>query len=1258
MLQAIRTTALLIAFFYILPLGIKAQSNLCSSPSPLSVGSTCTTTSGTLYNAANESVITSTCGTTYDVWYSFTTPSNCNSVTIDATMKTAGGNDLSTATTFLEAFSGTPCTFTLMGACTPIETSLSLTGLNPSTTYYLRVFNTVNPNTGSAAKWDYDICITYVPPPSNDECSGATALTNSTTVAGTVWNASASGSVPTDCATGTPDDDVWYSFTPAATILNVSLTGVGTNLSSSGSRIQLFSGTTCSGLTSIACGTTDLTTNVVSGNPYYIRVYSAGAGSIGGVASGSAFSITATASSPPANDECVGAVTLTSGVTNGSGTVWAASASSSIPAGCSTGNPDDDVWYKITPANNVLTITLSSIGTNLSTSGSRIQLFSGSCASLTSIACGRTKIVSNVNSGSTYYIRVYSAGTGSLGGAASGSSFSITATASAPTVVTGGRMKEVYQQTTLSAANVLADPWEVTYGPDGNLWITEAKGYKAYKMDPNSGEKVMVLDVSQGSTFFTTPSDLAFNAQFDIGVNNPQGGFAGLAIHPLFLDPSTPKNYVYISYVHSYTGGSSPTGRFYVNRVVRFTYNTTTEKLESPVSLCDTLPGSNDHNSQRMIIAPIGSTYYLFYAAGDMGAGQFDNRTRPMHAQDVGYYEGKILRFNLEGDGDAGLNAWIPNDNPYSATSAVWCIGIRNNQGFAYNPLTGYLYGSSHGPYSDDEINKLEAGKNYGHPLVIGYAADSNYDGSGAGANTTSSIAVITHEVDNAAAIGSSYKDALFSAYPTTKANINNIYLTNPPNGGWPSEGWSGMGYYGDTYIPGWKNSLVVSSLKWGRVLKLKLNGAGTSVIPTAGYDTVSYFGSTNRFRDVAFGPNGKDLFVSMERSTTSSGPSAGSPIVPACAGCVQKYSFLGYNDVSGKSSIPTTIDVTTGTPNSCATGTSVTIEGVNNNLWVPITGPDGNIMAEIKANGQNLGAITSSFYTNSGALRIGSSRQYLDRNITITPTVQPVSPVNIRLYFSKAEFDALNAAVGNVTTVSDLKILKNNDACGSAMTAAITEITPTYAEAHGTEGYMLQATISGFSSFYFAGQSTVLPLTLLQFKGSLQGSAALLEWETENEMNTSHFELERSIDGRNFAQLTTVAAAGTSTSKIRYSYPDNDIASLSTSTIFYRLKMVDADGKFNYSNIITITLPNTGKVTVFPNPAEKDIRVTINATAVDRAEWKILDNSGRVILRGNNNLVKGYNEIQIDLSKLSAGVYYLNVSGATIDQRVKIQKQ
>ncbi|HVZ55881.1 MAG TPA: PQQ-dependent sugar dehydrogenase [Chitinophagaceae bacterium] len=833
-------------------------------------------------------------------------------------------------------------------------------------------------------------------------------------------------------------------------------------------------------------------------------------------------------------------------------------------------------------------------------------------------------------------------------------------------------MNEVYKQTVLSPANGLNDPWEITYGSDGYLWITESKGYKVYRMDPATGTKTTVLDISQNATFLPT-ADQTFDVQFGTGQNPwPQGGLAGLALHPKFLDATTPKNYVYISYVYKFISNNDPNGCFFQNRIVRFTYNTSTGKLESPVSVCDTLPGSSDHNSQRLIIAPVSGTYYLFYGQGDMGAGQFANRLRTNNAQNVNSYEGKILRFNLEPDGDAGTyDQWIPNDNPYNGTaqSAVWAMGIRNNQGFAYDTATGILYGSSHGPYSDDEINIIEKGKNYGHPLVEGFASDGNYNGISAGTapnmtgGSTSACPIITDEATNAANIGSSYKDPLFTAYAGSSGQVINIWnTTTGSNGSWPSEAWSGMDVYKNSYIPGWKSSLIMCSLKWGRLIRLKLGSTGTTIASTGGYDTISYFGSTNRYRDLAFDPNGKDIYVIMDKSSTTSGPSALNPIVPACGGCVVKYSFLGYADASGKSSIPDAIDITTTTStNTCVPATTVTIDNSNNMLWVPITGPDGNILAEIYPNGNNLGTVTSSFYIHTGSIRKdGTGRKYMDRSMTITPAVQPSTPVKIRLYFTNAEFAALQASPNSgVTSLSDLLIRKNSDPCSGTLTNATTNIGPTYAEVHGTSGYMLQYdNLPGFSSFYFGSSLITLPLKLVYFKGSYEKQGSVLQWETANENNTSHFEVERSLDGRSFRQIGTVAAAGNSTVNLKYNYTDYEAATQGASILYYRLRMVDLDGAYTYSNIVTVTIPDfAGRVTLFPNPASENVTVTVSAPQDGRITWEVVDNTGRVVLQSAAQMKKGSNTFPVNVRKLASGMYFLKLAGAGVDQQVKLQK-
>ncbi len=982
-------------------------------------------------------------------------------------------------------------------------------------------------------------------------------------------------------------------------------------------------------------------------------------------------------------------------------------------ASCGTNNARPDMWYRFTAQTEFPVVTVTPTGSSWTTSTQiKIQILSGTALSaLTQMGCGSsagsgtiigtpvtTVPATALTPGVTYYIRISKSTNGDPTGVTWGYNICIQEGA-------GSRMGEVFKQTILSAANPSAStpgllnyPWEITYGPDNNLWVTEARGYKLQKIDPNTGTKTTVLDLSSGSTWLTTSGAPAgsdtlaaittniWNGGWPSGSatnpNWPQGGFAGMALHPQFLDGTGTKDYAYVTYVHRYlSGGGTTTGVRFRNKLVRFTYNAGTQRFGAPVVLCDTLPGSNDHNSQRLIIAPVGGTDYLFLAQGDMGAGQFGNRDRTMKAHNPASYEGKILRFNLESDGDAGGNAWIPNDNPYGATSAVYVIGIRNNQGFAYDPELNLLYGSSHGPYSDDEINIIEAGKNYGHPFVIGYASDGNYNGTTtqplntsitAGAPFTDNSGMSTcppigNEATNATTIGATnYRDPIFSAYASNSATINTNWRTNTGNAGWESEAWSGLDIYTNTVIPGWRRSLIASGLKWGRMIRLKLGATGTTTLPSnlsqnnTG-DTVTYFQSGNRYRDLAYGPNGKDIYLVMDNSSATSGPGVGNPTVPACPGCLIKYTFLGYTDNgSGKSTIPASIDVTAGINNTCATGTTVTIDNTNNNLWVPITGPDGNIMAEIFANGNNLGTVTSSFYKNSGAIRVKNGVHYLNRNITITPQTQPSSTVKIRLYMSKAEYDALDLdPLSGVTAIGDVKILKNNDVCGSAVSSNTTLVNPVFSEAHGANGYMLQGNISSFSSFYFASSTITLPLDLITFTATLQNNTAtLLKWKTENEINASHFIVERSVNGFNFNSIGSVTA-NNNTGLNDYSFTDNEVANQQSLVVYYRLKMVDIDGALKYSKVIPIALADfAGNVSAMPNPVTNETRLTLTAPQDGNLVYTIIDNAGRTILQKSAQVKKGIvSAFTIDMSGYSIGSYYLRIKGAGINTSLKLQK-
>lgn len=1259
----------LIAVFILCCLSDTHSQANCSTAATLLPG--CATTAD-LQNAATASP-TGACGgatstTTYSVWYKFTAGAASQSITL-AGLGSGTGASLSATTTYIEAFSGSCGALSSIATCQNASSALNLTGLTIGTSYFVRIYVTSDPTTNPAKR---TFTITLSGPPSNDLCTNAYPLvagTTCTNVSGTLANATSSSPTVASTCSGNPGGDVWYTFIAPSTYPTITLSNTGSNLSSP--YIQLLSGS-CGSFTTVTCanGTTLTPSSALTvGNTYYIRVYSSTASPTG---CNWNFDICVSYPAPPSNDDCTGATALTSGTTNSAGTVWGATATSGIPTGCATGTPDDDVWYKITTStfSNSLSVSLSSVGSDLTTSGPRIQVLSGSCGSLTSVTCGTTSVTTSVGGNATYYIRVYSAGSGSIGTNSANATFSITATVSGLTVVTSGRMNEVFQQTNLSTSNVLNYPWEVTYGPDNNLWITESRGYKVYKMDPSTGTKTTVLDISYNSTSseLTTAEHTAFNVQFSNSGNVagcscwPQGGLAGLAIHPQF---TSGKPYVYISYVRKFDSVSSKTngGVYFRNSLVRFTYNSSTGKLESPVALCDTLPGSSDHNSQRVIIAPVGVNYYVFYAQGDMGAGQFGNQFRTNNAQSTNSYEGKILRFNLEADGDAGsYDQWIPSDNPYNGTrqSAIWSIGIRNNQGFAYDTTTQILYGASHGPYSDDEINAIEGAKNYGHPLIEGFAADGNCNNTTAGtapnmAAGGSSCPTITNEVTAAAAIGSSYKDPLFSAYPNSTAfpSISNLWnTTNGSNGNWPTEAWSGLDLYPSTLIPGWKRSLIAASLKWGRLVRLKLDATGNATAPTNTVsDTVTYFNSQNRFRDLAFSPSGKDIFVIMDNSSTTSGPGSGNPTVPTCAGCLQKYTFLGYMpDANGKSTISTSIDVAAGTANACQSGTTITIDNTNANIWVPITGQDGNILAEIKANGNLLGTVTSSFYTNTGAVRENSQKKlYSNRNITITPQNQPTSSVNVRIYMTAAEFNSLKAATNSqgvssgVNTISDVSILKNSDVCSSAMSNSTLTITPQYAEAFGSN-YVLQGTISSFSTFYLGNPAAViLPVQLLTFDGSLQNNnSTFLQWETTNEVNTSHFTIERSADGNNFTGIGNVTAIGSNNSKTSYSFTDNDAGIQNSPILYYRLKIVDINGQYAYSRIISVVLNKNINVFIFPNPVKQILNIKLSGRETNPVLLQITDLTGRVVYSEKRN---GSNtNLNVDVKQWRPQVYILKV--------------
>lgn len=303
----------------------------------------------------------------------------------------------------------------------------------------------------------------------------------------------------------------------------------------------------------------------------------------------------------------------------------------------------------------------------------------------------------------------------------------------------------------------LSLPWEITWGPDNKIWMTE-RGGKISRVDTATGAVNLLHIITEV-------------------VSQGEGGLLGMALHPNFKT----QPYVYVTY--NYLNAS-----VYKEKIVRFTYSNST--LTNPLTIIDNIAAASIHNGSRLLIIDDK----LFITTGDA--------SHQPNAQNTAVPNGKILRFNLDGT--------IPGDNPFAA-NPLWSWGHRNPQGLVY--ANTILYSSEHGPDTDDEVNIIEKGRNYGWPTVRGFCDNSD-------------------EINFCTA--------------------NNIH--EPIKAWTPTLAVCGLDYYDKNLIPQWKNSLLLCTLKASRLIQLKLNADKKTVAEKKEFFTNEF----GRLRDVCISPDGK----------------------------------------------------------------------------------------------------------------------------------------------------------------------------------------------------------------------------------------------------------------------------------------------------------------------------------------------------------------------------------------------------------------
>ena len=329
----------------------------------------------------------------------------------------------------------------------------------------------------------------------------------------------------------------------------------------------------------------------------------------------------------------------------------------------------------------------------------------------------------------------------------------------------------------------------------------------------------------------------------------------------------------------------------------------------------------------------------------------------------------------------------------------------------------------------------------------------------------------------------------------------------------------------------------------------------------------------------------------------------------------------------------------------TCQTLPSVTIDNTNYNSWVPVYDSAGRIAAEIKANGNSLGVVNTSLYTKTGACREDvSHRLYLNRNITITPQIQPSSSVDLRIYIRKSELDSIKTALNSqgqpsgVASINEIEVFKNNDNCLTVGSLSASRQTSTNS-VYGTD-YYLQLSISSFSSFYFANKvlTAILPIKLFSFSGTHQPTSNHLQWKATCYGN-AEFIIQRSSNSFDFINVGSVQGNASDINKY-FEFSDNIEGE---KKLYYRLKIIEWSRAEKYSQTIILggNISNHLNIEVIPNLVNNGVAtIQIQDAQLNRSRLILRDMQGKFIDQKDLLLQNGLNIISFDVSKISNGIY------------------
>jgi hypothetical protein len=1269
---------------------------------------TCSYTGINTTNASQSTSPSSTCFSTYnndDLFYTFTTSAaGSYSFNYQNFVQTSG-----TATQVaFQLYQGNNC-----GSLTEVSGTCNLGygsggsgsvsySLSASTTYYIRICASGSGNSAS-----FDFCIlSPAPPPSNDNCSGALAfptiptdgtcatLSNQSTASATNSNVTPTGACTSN--SGTPDDDVWFSFVAPGPTVFLSATNVSgvTDV-----YWQVFSGACGSTMTAILCTDTDAggtVTGLTTGNTYYIRLYT--------YSSGATTTQNICLKTPPPNDECSGAVQLTvynnatcGGATNGT----TVNATSSLSASPCAGTADDDVWFSFVATACSHTITV--VGG--STFDAVVNLRSGACNG-SSIACadatasGGTETItgSGLTIGATYYVRVWSYTSASGQG-----TFTICVTTPLP-------------MTYVSSTTTQPNTGGITAGTTGNdiirlevTVINSACALSVSQVQFNTSGTTSNADITNAKVYYTgTSSTFSTTTLFGTAIANPGTGtlaFNGSQV--LTGGSGNTVNYFWLAYdvstcaangdvldgqsVDFTISGGSPIVPAVTNpagsRTVTGASGTFTSIANGPWSSGATWGGcpppsgvtqinintnvtlDNSYtyptanltintggtltiNSNTLVIGPSGGGNKSLSVTGTLtiGGGTLE-------------VDGSVLfnsnstfnmsggSFNIDGNSGSSGTSVASGTRLLAWGSTGTGITINANGGtitIVDPPFTGTALSAGISISSSN----TQSTSFLGNTLQFG-------DGSSAQAGTSSGFIFDTYVSTKNIPFGNVIVNAgngatRFVSGTTSSADASDIQGSLTVNSGCEIRSASsrGIGVYGNIVNNG------TISITSGSSGVLFMGGAQVGSAPGAG--TAQTISGSGTWRN----------------STTSSTANINSLTINNSGGVTLQVPLTIGNTLTLTSGILYTsaanyIGVGTGISPAGTIGTSTISGGSGGShvvgpvlraipsatTWATITDQRGLFPVGDGTTYRPVNLAVTTAVSSPGAL----SGQHIttDPGVPATPyadgginieTTSPTGYWNVS-YANGAAGGVFNVQVnatgftkrptGTISSFSNLRLIKRPTGGNWTSGADGTPVAPAALTA------ILRNGCTTFSDFAVGGTFTALPVELVSFSGKVGAHTNLLNWTVASEKNVEWYVVERSSDGiGGWHQAGQVASKGDSQNEERYAL--EDLAPVQRA--YYRLRSVDFDGAFQLSHAIQLIRPRDGFgiTALYPSPATDLITLGFSSLQEEMVTIRITDPTGRQVLEDRADAFEGANTRQLPIGHLSAGLYFVTISGST----------